>query len=97
VLLICKARKDRTCSQSILECVETKERKRQYNLDRYYADPEKFKDYQADYYKEHAEEIKARMRRYRKMLAARNRKIASLVLDSLAKDRSTKVQAHTPI
>lgn len=63
--------------------METKERKREYNLDRYYADQGKFCEYQRNYYQEHAEEIKARMRLYRKGLAARNRAIADLV-DSLA-------------
>ena len=64
--------------------METKERKREYNLDRYYADQEKFCDYQRNYYQKHAEEIKERMRLYRKRLAARNKKIADLVVDSLA-------------
>jgi hypothetical protein len=88
--------------------VETKERKREYNLDRYYADQDKFCEYQRNYYQEHAEEIKARMRRYRKRLAARNRKIADLVVDSLAleatgptqppaKDRRAEVEGHAPI
>lgn len=84
-------------SKSILEGVATKERtpaerKRQYNLDRYYADQDKFCKCQRHYYQEHAEEIKARMRLYRKRLAARNRKIAGLVVDSLALEATGPTQ-----